>query len=200
VRRIEYALLAVARFFPCAVALALALPTAAARADGPRFGDPGTFAFGGDIGIGGQQGIVGGYDTILSLELDPAVDLFPARRLSLGVGSVLSTTIDRTSPGSSYVSVSPRVGYAVPLGERLFLWPRLSADFASVWQAQSSGPTFHHRILSSTLYLAFDAFLLPHVALGIGPAVTQQLLHRTDSGTEPLITTVQLLVEIAGWL
>jgi hypothetical protein len=192
--------LAVARSLAAAVVAAAVLVTAAARADGPRFGDRGTFAFGGDIGLGGQQGIAGGYDTIASLELDPAVDLFPARRLSLGVGSVLSTTIDRTSPGSSYVAVSPRVGYALPLGERLFLWPRLSADFASVWQAQSEGPTLHHRILSSTLYVPVDAFLVPHLALGIGPAVTQQALHRTDSGTEPLVTTVQLLVEIAGWL
>jgi len=85
----------------------------------------------------------------------------------------------------------------VPLGERLVLWPRLSADFASVWQAQTGGPTFHHRILSSTLYLPVDAFLVPHLALGLGPAITQQILHRTDSGTEPRITTVQLLVEIA---
>jgi len=200
VPRIEYALLAAARSLAAAVALAVVLVAAGARADGPRFGDRGTFAFGGDVGIGGQQGIAGGYDTIASLELDPAFDLFPARRVSLGVGSVLSTTIDRTSPGSSYVSVSPRLGYAAPLGERLFLWPRLSADFASLWQAESDGPTFHHRILSSTLYVPLDAFLLPHLAVGIGPALTQQILHRTDSGTEPLVTTVQLLVEIAGWL
>ena len=59
---------------------------------------------------------------------------------------------------------------------------------------------FHHRILSSTLYVPLDAFLVPHIAVGIGPALTQQILHRTDSGTEPLVTTVQLLVEIAGWL
>lgn len=174
--------------------------TASARGDGPRFGNRGTFAFGGDLGLGGQQGLNEGYDTIVTLELDPAFDIFAVRRLSLGVGSVLSTTIDRTSPGSSFVAVSPRVGYAVPFGQRLVLWPRLSADFAFDWQSRSDGPTFHHRILSSSLYVPVDAFLVPHLAVGIGPSVTQQLLHRTDAGTEPLTTTVQLVVEIAGWL
>src|SRR5580698_5442644 len=131
--RIEYALLAVARSLPVAVVVAVALVTSSARGDGPRFGDRGTFAFGGDLGLGGQQGLNQGYDTIVTLELDPAFDIFAVRRLSLGVGSVLSTTIDRTSPGSSFVAVSPRVGYAVPFGGRLVLWPRVSADFAFDW-------------------------------------------------------------------
>jgi hypothetical protein len=192
--------LAVARSLPAAVVAAVALVTSPARGEAPRFGDRGTFAFGGDLGLGGQQGLNQGYDTIVTLELDPAFDIFAVRRLSLGVGSVLSTTIDRTSPGSSLVAVSPRVGYAVPFAGRLVLWPRVSADFAFDWQAQTEGPTFHHRILSSTFYVPVDAFLVPHLAVGIGPSATRQILHRTDAGTEPLTTTVQLVVEIAGWL
>jgi hypothetical protein len=58
----------------------------------------------------------------------------------------------------------------------------------------------HHRILSSTLFVPIDAFLLPHFVVGIGPALTQQLVNRVDAGTVPATTTLQLLVELAGWL
>ncbi len=189
--------MAAVRSLPAALLAALLLASAPARADDePRFGDRGTFAFGGDLGIGGEQGLDHGYDTRVDLELDPAFDVFVVRRLSLGVGSTLSYSFARTSPSSSLIAVSPRVGYAVPLGRLFALWPRVSFDFA---YATDSGGA-HHRILSSTLFVPVDALLLPHLAVGIGPAVTQQLLDRTDAGTVPATTTAQLLVELAGWL
>lgn len=58
---------------------------------------------------------------------------------------------------------------------------------------------FHDRILSSSLYAPVLAFLLPRVAVGVGPSVTQQLLNRSDAGVEPSATTVQLVVEATGW-
>lgn len=171
----------------------MALP---ARADEPRFGDRGVLAFGGDLGVGGRQGLDQGYATQVDLELDPALDVFVARRLSLGVGSTLSTSFARSGPGSSLVSVSPRLGYALPLGPRFALWPRASADFALARDTEQE----NHRILSTTLLVPVEALLMPHFVVGVGPAVTQQLLHRTDAGTAPLATAVQLLVELAGWL
>lgn len=176
---------------------ALVLASAPSRADEPpRFGDRGTLAFGGDLGIGGEQGLDHGYDTRVDLELDPALDVFVARRLSLGVGALLTYSFARSSPSSSLVAVSPRVGYAVPLGRLFVLWPRVSFDIAYATDASGG----HHRILSSTLLVPVDALLLPHLAVGIGPALTQQLVDRTDAGTVPTTTTVQLLVELAGWL
>jgi hypothetical protein len=186
----------VARSLPACLVAAVVLASATARGEEPRFGDRGTFAFGGDLGIGGEQGLDHGYDTRVDLELDPALDVFVAQRLSLGVGASLSTSFARSSPGSSLVSVSPRVGTALPMGRLFVLWPRLSFDFAYGTDAES----VHHRILSSTLFVPVDALLLPHFAVGIGPAVTQQVLHRTDAGNAPTTTAAQLLVELAGWL
>lgn len=184
------------RSLPACLVVAAVLATAPSRADEPRFGDRGTLAFGGDLGIGGEQGLDHGYDTRVDLELDPALDVFVARRLSLGVGSTLSYSFARSSPSSSLVSVSPRIGYAVPLGQVFALWPRLSVDLA--YGTDQGGA--HHRILSSTVFLPLDAFILPHLAVGIGPALTQQLVDRVDAGTAPATTTAQLLVEVAGWL
>jgi hypothetical protein len=173
------------------------LASPAARADDPpRFGDRGTLAFGGDLGIGGEQGLDQGYDTRVDLELDPALDVFVAHRLSLGVGAVLSYSFARSSPSSSLVAVSPRIGYALPMGRLFALWPRLSLDIAYATDPEGTG----HRILSSTLFVPVDAFVLPHLAVGIGPALTQQLVDRAGAANVPTTTTVQLLVELAGWL
>jgi hypothetical protein len=76
------------------------------------------------------------------------------------------------------------------------LWPRLSFDIAFATDPEGA----HHRILSSTLFVPVDAFLMPHFTVGIGPALTQQLEDRTSAGTVPVTTTAQLLVELAGWL
>jgi hypothetical protein len=201
----------VARSLPAclAVALTVVLVSVSARGDEPsptappesgarvpRFGDRGSFAFGGDLGIGGEQGLDHGFDTRVDLELDPAFDVFVARRLSLGVGGSLSYSFARASPSSSLVAVSPRVGYAFPLGALFALWPRLSMDFE--YATDSEG--LRHRIVSSTLFVPIDALVLPHFAVGLGPALSEQLLHRTDAGAAPRTTTAQLLVELAGWL
>jgi hypothetical protein len=203
IRRVEYALLALARALPASLLLAAALVAHPARADGgprfadggTRFGEPGTLAFGGDFGLGGEQGLDHGYATEVDLELDPALDVFVARRVSLGVGSTLSYSFARTSASSSLVSISPRVGYALPLGRLFVLWPRLSFDMA---YADTGGE--QHRILASTLFVPVDAFVLSHLAVGIGPGLTQQLRDSTSAGNVPVTTTVQLLVELAGWL
>jgi hypothetical protein len=189
--------LAALRPLPACLLAAVVLASAPARADDePRFGDRGTLAFGGDLGIGGEQGLDHGYDTRIDLELDPELDVFVARRLSVGVGSVLSYSFARASSSSSLVAVSPRVGYAFPLGRLFALWPRLSFDIAFATDPEGA----HHRILSSTLFVPVDAFLMPHFTVGIGPALTQQLEDRTSAGTVPVTTTAQLLVELAGWL
>ena len=135
---------------------------------------------------------------LFTANLEPAFDTFLAPRLSLGVGAVVSATLARASPGSSLVGVSPRVGYLVPLGSIFALWPRVSIDFDYATQGQPTAG-FHDRILSSSLYVPALAFLLPRVALGAGPSITQQLLNRTDAGVEPSATTVQLVVEATGW-
>ncbi len=193
--------MALARSLPGCLLGVLALASAPAHADEPaapetRFGDPGTLAFGGDLGIGGEQGLDQGYDTRVELELDPALDVFVARRLSVGVGSTLAYSFARSSPSSSLVSVSPRLGYALPVGRLFALWPRASFDVVYLTDPAS----VHHRVLSSTLFVPVDAFVLPHFAVGIGPALTQQLSNTTPAGTVPTTTTLQLLVELAGWL
>jgi hypothetical protein len=193
--------LAPARSLPACLAAALVLASLPAHADEPaeheaRFGDQGTLAFGGDLGIGGEQGLDHGYDTRVELELDPSIDVFVARRMSLGVGSVLAYSFARSSASASLVAVSPRVGYAVPLGRDFALWPRVSFDVVFATDAEGA----HHRILSTTLFVPIDGFLLPHFAVGIGPALTQQLVNTSGSATVPTTTTAQLLVELAGWL
>jgi hypothetical protein len=165
-----------------------------------HFGDRGVTAFGGGLGLGGQQGLDQGYATALNFELDPALDVFVAHDLSLGAAATMAWRVAHGEPGWSNLAVSPRIGYAFVLGRVFAVWPRASVDFAYGVQQVTTGPALHSRVVSTSLYVPVDAFLLPHLALGVGPCVTQELLHRTDDGTGPRETSAQLVVEIAGWL
>ena len=199
--------MASARSTGASLLAALLLASLPARSDdapdshpAPQFGDRGIIAFGGDFGFGSYQALQPSYDSIFTVDFDPSIDFFVARRLSLGLSVAFSYTIATETPGTSDVTTSPRVGYALPLGRHFALWPRLAMGFEFGTQGASPSGAFHDRILSTTLLAPVDAFLLPHVAIGVGPAVTQELLHRTDAGTAPVTTTFQLLVELTGWL
>ena len=166
------------------------------------------FAFGGSLGLGGSQALDPNYATFINLGITPALDTFLVRRMSWGLAVPLSYTFAHTGDGSSLVGASPRIGYVFALGDRVFLWPRLSLDFVSATQ-QAQAPTsangsneetFHHRIVSTTLYVPAHARLLPNIALGIGPVLTTELLHHSDGGSHALLTTAGLQIEIAGWL
>jgi hypothetical protein len=159
------------------------------------FGQRGSLTFGGGFGLGASQGFDSPYDTVVELGVNPAIDVFFAHRASFGMAIGLSYTAARVSTGSSLVSVSPRLGYALPIGARVFVWPRLSIDVASATDAG-----LEHRVLSTTLYAPMHAILLPHIALGVGPVVTAEILDRTGTGAHARTTTAGLRVEIVGWL
>jgi hypothetical protein len=183
---------------------ALALASGSARADGsagaPSFGDRGVLAFGGDLGFGSYQYLTPNYNSVATIDLDPSLDLFVAHRVSIGMSVAFSYSIATESPGESDVTVSPRVGYTFPLGSRFVLWPRLALGFEYGTQGASPGGAFHDRIVSTTLLAPIDAFLIPHMAIGLGPSITQELLRRTDDGPASVQTTFQVVVELTGWL
>jgi hypothetical protein len=205
------------RPFPLASTLAVLLASVGATAAGAEasadpsvrpFGAQGSFAFGGSLGLGGSQALDPNYATFINLGITPALDTFLVRRMSWGLAVPLSYTFAHNGDGSSLVGASPRIGYVFALGDRVFLWPRLSLDFVSATQ-QAQAPTsangsneetFHHRIVSTTLYVPAHARLLPNIALGIGPVLTTELLHHSDGGSHALLTTAGLQIEIAGWL
>jgi hypothetical protein len=172
------------------------------------FGDRGAFTFGGGFGVGGSQQLGDGYDTLVETHFGPSLDLFVLRHLSWGMNLQLAYDYVRSGGSSSLVQIAPRIGYSLPIGDSLVLWPRvglalgqrnLDAEVPS-GPGASSQVTFHHRIVSTTLYVPLHVFVLSHIAIGFGPTLAIQLWDHGDGGDHPRTTTLGADFEIAGWL
>jgi len=95
-----------------------------------RFGDRGQLVLNGDLAItaGHRWGEGNGsLNDFTFFSVRPSVDYFVLEGLSLGVTLGLGGSFGENSDFTE-VGAGLRVGYALPLGERVSLWPRLGAS------------------------------------------------------------------------
>lgn len=124
----------------------------------------------------------------------PAVDVFVARRVSIGVaaGVLFSRSrFDATGTQSDYevetlsVAAAPRVGYVVPLGQRLSFWPRLGLALSASEQSGTVAPdgrpvSWTGRAIAGELDLALVYH--PHRRLMLQVAPQLGVGHSTGEG------------------
>lgn len=122
------------------------------------------------------------------LWLAPSADVFVTEHLSVGglvdvsyaFGSTKVSGQDVSLPGTTSISVVPRVGFYVPIGDRFGVWPRLGLGYArtqSAAAAQGGAPvkeTFQAMLLEGDLSLVYrfdETFFLragPSVSVSVG--------------------------------
>jgi len=111
--------------------------------------------------------------------LAPVVSWFAARRVALRLGARFVHSWASAAQGSlghaTNIGASPGIGYALPLGQHLSLWPRVSADLGKTWYdagdfgaATSVGLSFG--ALAPVLWHPAD-----HFFIGLGPGISWQL-------------------------
>jgi hypothetical protein len=125
-----------------------------------------------------------------TLWLAPSADVFVTDHLSVGGLVEVSHTFGRTRdaagqevalPGATSLSVVPRVGFYVPIGDRFGVWPRLGLGYvraeSSAFAAAGGAPvreTFQAMLLEADLALVYrfdETFFLragPSVSLTLG--------------------------------
>lgn len=125
-----------------------------------------------------------------TLWLAPSADVFVTDHLSVGGLVEVSHTFGRTRasagqevalPGTTSLSVVPRVGFYVPIGDRFGVWPRLGLGYvraeSSAFVAQGGAPvreTLQAMLLEADLALVYrfdETFFLragPSVSLTLG--------------------------------
>ena len=90
--------------------------------------------------------------------VDPSVDVFVGRGFSIGLSAGLLRSWETQEirgyfqPWSyerSAASVSPRVGYVVPIGRGLSFWPRVSVGLGYSQHATASGDATHPQIAAT---------------------------------------------------
>jgi len=154
-----------------------------ARADeglATRFGTPGTVAMSGSL-----QGfyVKNGDATTKGLGTTASVDVFVVPGLSLGVSGLAFYAKNGDVGGSARAVMEGgglRVGYYVPLGERVGLWPMVSAEVEHLSIADGDGV---QRGSSDTKQVRLLGNILFHVDRGWFLTVTPGLLtYSTSSG------------------
>ena len=154
----------------------------------PRFGAAGQIVVMADFGLQlGYTSYLDGAASRFGMSISPGLDVFVIDGLSVGASFYVSHVIDRaeyTVQGpvertATTVGIGPRIGYAVPLGRYLSLYPRITLGFR---YANGDGD----RVLSgaqygngASPYISAIAPLLVHPSesffVGIGPSFFHEI-------------------------
>jgi hypothetical protein len=165
------------------------------------FGDQGQLVISSDAGLSiSNTSISGVDDSTTQILLRPAIDYFVIDYLSLGgfVG------VEHTSTGGSNAtsfSIGPRVGYDIPLSNRVSVWPKVGFSYASTsveTDIEVPGPDPEVDASNSTLQLNLFVPILfqpvNHFFLGFGPALDVDLTGDAKA------TTIAGRLTLGGWM
>jgi hypothetical protein len=171
------------------------------RASSPsgRFGLEGQKAVSSDAGLSISNTSVSGVDgSTTTLVLRPAIDWFFADSISLGgfVGVEYNS-----SPGgsTSVISIGPRIGYNLPISERVSVWPKLGFSLANT-SVKTDGVGGVGDVDESNTSVQLNVFApvmfhpVQHFFLGFGPALD------LDLSGDAKATTIAARLTLGGWI
>jgi hypothetical protein len=180
------------------------LPEVSSASPSGRFGLKGQKAVSSDAGLSISNISVSGADgSATTLVLRPAIDWFISDSLSIG-GFVGVEYAKAPGGSSSAVSVGPRVGYNLPVGARVSVWPKAGLAIARTNQSDE-GATLPNGVVlgdedDSNTSLQLNLFVpvmfhpVQHFFLGLGPALDQDLSGDSKA------TTVAVRLTLGGWI
>jgi hypothetical protein len=170
----------------------------------PRFGESGQFVIsaGSTFNVGHATYSGGPTPTpgaTTWFQIEPSVDYFVLRGLSVGASVFYQHSAESGMPSSDAIDVGPRVGFNVPLGDHVSFWPTASLFY---------GDTFESGDQTSALAVRLYAPLLvhpaPHLFAGLGPYVFSDLsvvTHSPQGNVDQMRATVYALqLTMGGWV
>jgi hypothetical protein len=166
------------------------------RAGSPsgRFGLEGQKAVSSDAGLSISNTSVSGVDgSTTTLLLRPAVDWFFVDSISLG-GFAGVEYISSPGGSSSVISIGPRIGYNLPVSERLSIWPKLGFALANSSTETDLGEDEDNTSIQLNLFAPVMFHPVQHFFLGFGPALD------VDLSGDAKATTIAARLTIGGWL
>jgi hypothetical protein len=174
-----------------------ALPAVRSSSPSGRFGEQGQKAVSSDAGLSISNTSASGVDgSTTTLILRPAVDWFFMDSVSLG-GFVGVEYTSSQGGSSTVISLGPRLGYNLPLSERLSFWPKLGFSLASTSfedDAVVGDDDESNTSVQLNLFAPLMFHPVQHFFLGLGPALDQDL-----SGDDKA-TTIAVRLTLGGWV
>jgi hypothetical protein len=141
--------------------------------------------------------------------LAPAADYFVIDNLSLGLEVLFG--YDTVSPPSNPAplpqpqsinvttyGIAPRIGYNIPIGNLLSIWPKVFFEHAGY--SLGGGGQGYANIQFFGAYAPILYHLVPHFYIGIGPNVLFELGESTDGASgNSKITSYGVFASAGGW-
>jgi hypothetical protein len=163
-----------------------------------HFGAAQTLAISSDATLGFSYSSSESLGTVTDVNIHPAFDYFVIRGLSIG-GTVNVNISSQDIQGSTFHSYTlgtgPRLGVAIPLGERVALWPRVETTINSMQWSDNGGESMSASVRGSVPVIIEAA---PHFDLGFGPYLQRTAHVGGNWFADSTNGGVQLTV--GGWL
>jgi hypothetical protein len=177
------------------------LPEVPANSPAGRFGDEGQLAISSDAGLSlANTSLSGVEESTTTLVLRPALDWFFADSISFG-GFVGVDYTSAPSGSTSVLSVGPRVGYNLPLGDRISVWPKVGLSIANTTLSEDDADGIgedddddSNTSAQLNLFVPIAFHPVQHFFLGLGPALD------VDLSGEQKATTIAARLTIGGWI
>lgn len=135
-----------------------------------------------------------------SFVIAPTGDIFIVRGLSLGARVAYSHQNAPGEPAANALSIGPRIGYNLTLGEHFSLWPSVNAAFGETWYA----PDAHNQGISVGASAPLLYHPVAHIFLGFGPILLTYLTstNTTHEGSSdgPRFTEYGAALTVGGWV
>lgn len=140
----------------------------------------------------------------LAVRVEPSFHYFVAENIS--VGALLAFELQKQGDEKEQgIALGPLVGYNLPLGEHLSLWPKVGAAYVLLSRKEPSATGTGTESMSGNKIVAMaEVPVLVHVAshfhFGIGPFIRMDVSSKIEGKDADKDTTVGLLGAIGGWL
>jgi hypothetical protein len=167
---------------------------------GPHLGDAGTLLLTNGLVLDASMRKYRSGNAITEISVEPGVDYFVARRVSLGFEAALT---HQAGSGSNVdlIEAGPRVGVVVPLGRHLALYPRLTVGVGHVdasYESSTPGPAAYAWVGADAPFVVDVA---PRFFVGFGPRFVQEVWRHFDSGySGDRLTRIAAQGLLGGWI
>jgi len=173
---------------------------------GPSFGNAGQIAISDDLRAGLIYSTLSEGDaSVTDLQLQPAIDYFVIPNLSIGGQlSIRYNTQDDGAGGNlntTLVGVLPRIGYNIPLGSTVSIWPRLAFGYVHV--SADTGVSGAASVSGYTVALEVFAPIIfhpaPHFFIGGGPLLSTDLVSKVEDTDVAKTTNIGVVSTLGGY-
>lgn len=171
-----------------------------------RFGQAGQVALGSDLSLRFDRSSTSfegeSQTTSTSVEAQPAADFFVIDNLSIGgaLGFRWEEGGGDYPPRMTTVGIVPRVGYNIPAGDKLSIWPRLGLSYGFVSLSPGRGrPAVSGNAVALRVEVPFALHLASHFFIGIGPYYATDLVAKTEGEDAPKASHYGIGTGLFGW-